>query len=193
MTLGRDKLEEALEALGEVLQARGLVYEIVAVGGSSLLLLGFVTRPTRDLDALALVVEGEYVSARPLPHPFTDAIASVGRAFGLSEEWLNPGPTDLLGFGLPRGFRERVDARRYGGLTVLLAGRVDQVCLKLYATVDQGMQSKHAADLRALQPTPDELVLAARWARTHDPSEGFKQSLLHTLEALGMEDPDDLV
>jgi hypothetical protein len=193
MSMGRDNLDEVLQALGQVLQARGLAYEIVVVGGSSLLLLGFITRPTRDLDALALVVDGEYVSARPLPEPFTQAIASVGRAFGLSEEWLNPGPTDILRFGLPEGFQNRVDTRRYGSLTVVLAGRLDQICLKLYATVDQGMKSKHAADLIALLPSDDELLAAARWSQTQDPSEGFKQSLAHTLAALGVEEPDDLI
>ena len=48
-------LDEALRTLGEVLEARGLTYEIVAIGGSALMLLGLIGRPTRDLDALALV------------------------------------------------------------------------------------------------------------------------------------------
>lgn len=47
---------------------------------------------------------------------------------------------------------------------------------------------KHLADLRALEPTPDELVVAARWARTHDPSEGFLNLLTETLAYLGVED-----
>lgn len=52
------------------------------------------------------------------------------------------------------------------------------------------MRSKHAADLRALQPTPEELLAAARWSRTHDPSEGYRQELLGALTALGVEDAD---
>ena len=31
----------------------------------------------------------------------------------------------------------------------------------------------HIEDLRALEPTPDEIEAAARWAMTHDVSEGF--------------------
>ena len=76
---------------------------------------------------------------------------------------------------------------------MLLAGRLDHICLKLYATVDQGMRSKHAADLIALLPTEDELLAAARWSQTHDPSEGFRQSLAYTLAALGVKDSDDLI
>ena len=133
------------------------------------------------------------MSAKPFPPQLAQAVASVGRAFDLSDTWLNPGPTDLLGFGLPEGFRDRVEIRRYGGLTIHVAGRFDQICFKLYAAVDQGPKSKHAADLRALRPTDDELLAAARWSRTHDPSQGYRQLLTQMLAALGLESPDDLV
>lgn len=190
MDIDRQLLDEALRTLGEVLDARGQTYEIVAIGGSSLMLLGLIGRPTRDLDALALVDDGAYVSAEPLPSPLVDAVASVGRALGLSEDWLNPGPTELLRLGLPQGFEDRVERRRYGGLTVQVAGRLDQICFKLYAAVDQGLESKHAADLRMLGPAPEELMNAARWTRTHDPSDGYREMLLRTLIALGVEADD---
>lgn len=190
MDIDRQLLDEALKTLGEVLGARGQTYEIVAIGGSSLMLLGLISRPTRDLDALALVDDGAYVSAEPLPSPLVDAVASVGRALGLSEDWLNPGPTELLRLGLPQGFEDRVERRRYGGLAVQVAGRLDQICFKLYAAVDQGLESKHAADLRMLGPAPEELMNAARWTRTHDPSDGYREMLLRTLIALGVEADD---
>jgi hypothetical protein len=57
-------LEDALSTLGAVLQARGLTFEIVAIGGSSLLLLGITSRVTRDLDVVALAnAEGYTVPA----------------------------------------------------------------------------------------------------------------------------------
>jgi hypothetical protein len=149
-------------------------------------------RPTRDLDALAIVEDGAYVRAEPLPLPLTQAVASVGRAFRLSDDWLNPGPTDLLRFGLPEGFRERTTLRRFGALTLNIAGRFDQVCFKLYAAVDQGPGSKHAADLCALQPSRDELLAAGRWSRTHDPSDGYRQALVELLAALEVDATDEL-
>ena len=109
---------------------------------------------------------------------------------GLSDDWLNPGPTELLRFGLPAGFEQRVQRRYYGGLTLLVAGRLDQICFKLYAAVDQGAGSKHAADLRRLEPTRGELLSAARWSRTHDPSDGYRQELVAMLKVLAVEADD---
>jgi len=190
MEMDRSLLDAALQTLGETLEARGLAYEIVAIGGSSLMLLGLIARATRDLDAVALVEGGELVPAEPFPPALAEAIADVGRALGLGEQWLNPGPTDLLRFGLPEGFETRLETRRYAGLMLRLAGRVDQIFFKLYATVDQGMTSKHEADLRALGPTDEELLAAARWSQTHDPSEGYRQELIKILTAFGVEDAD---
>ena len=53
--------------------------------------------------------------------------------------------------------------------------------------VDQGA-GKHEADLRALDPTRDELLAAARWTRTHDPSDGFREQLVAALAYLGVDD-----
>jgi hypothetical protein len=94
----------------------------------------------------------------------------------------------MLRLGLPDGFMERLTRREYGAsLTVRYASRIDQIHFKLHATVDRG-GGKHFADLRALEPTPDELVAAARWARTHDPSEGFRIVLLEVLAYFGVND-----
>lgn len=64
----------------------------------------------------------------------------------------------------------RVVTRPYGSsLIVYFAGRVDQIHFKLFAMVDQG-GGRHEGDLRALQPTEAELIAAARWSLTQDPS-----------------------
>jgi hypothetical protein len=89
--------------------------------------------------------------------------------------------------------RRGSETRRFGALTLRVAGRTDQIHFKLYAAVDQGLESKHAADLRVLEPTRDELLAAARWSRTHDPSEGYKLGLVHVLTAFGVEDADAVV
>jgi len=86
MDMDKPLLDRVLQALGDALEARGLTYELV-VGGSSLLLLGLVERPTRDLDAPAIVEDGAYVPAQPFPLPLAQAVASVGRAFQLSDDW----------------------------------------------------------------------------------------------------------
>jgi hypothetical protein len=53
-----------------------------------------------------------------------------------------------------------------------------------------GPRSKHADDLRALQPSPDELGGAAAWARTHDPSPAFRDELVAALRLFGVDDAD---
>jgi hypothetical protein len=177
-------LHQALVVLGEILSDRNLHFEVVAVGGGSLLLLGLITRPTKDLDLVALVDKGDFISARSLPKLLLDAIAEVGIALKLGKNWINSGPTDLLSMGLPEGFSTRMDTQHYGGLTLYLAGRFDQICFKLYAAVDQGPHSKHFADLKLLKPTQNELDSAAKWCKTHDVSEGFARNLSEALTAL---------
>jgi Nucleotidyltransferase of unknown function (DUF6036) len=191
--LETESLESALSALGRVLGSRGLSYELVTFGGSSLMLLGLIQRPTRDLDVIALIASGNYVKASSLPVPLTQAVADVGAIFQLGPDWINAGPADLLDFGLPRGFAERTEVRGYGSLTLRIASRQDQVALKLYAATDQGPQSKHFEDLRALAPTRDELLAGARWAITHDPSGGFRSQLVGALAALEVFDVEPLL
>lgn len=188
MAFSSKSLEEALETLGEVLSDRGDEVEVVAIGGGSLLLLDLIERPTKDLDIVAVVRGGRFVSASPLPDFLVSAIRDVAEAIGLREDWINGGPTSLLDFGLPDGFEERTTTRRFGGLVVHLAGRKDQICFKLYASVDQGPRSKHAVDLSKLKPSPRELAEAAEWCRTHDPSDGFAQQLALVLQAFGGDD-----
>lgn len=168
-----DSLRQALSLLGTLLVDRGAAYEIVAVGGGSLLLLGIIRRPTKDLDALAIVEAGEYVLARPLPDGLITAVEDTAAVLGLAQDWLNPGPTDQLTHGLPPGFGDRVTRQVWGGLVVHLAGRFDQICFKLYAAADNSPTSKHVHDLIALAPSSEELHEAAAWVKGQDGSVAF--------------------
>jgi hypothetical protein len=186
ITAGR--LEELLEALGQLLGARGHTHTLITVGGGSLLLQRLSVRPTRDLDVIA-VGNGEALrKAEVLPTPLLAAARDVGVAAGVGENWLNAGPASVMDLGLPAGFNERAEVRRFGSLTLHIASRFDQICFKLYAAVDQAPASKHLDDLRLLEPTAEELVAAARWSMTHDPSEGYRGQLLSLLQMLGVPD-----
>ncbi len=185
-------LVDALSTLGDLLQDRGQDFDLVIIGGGALLLLDLIDRPTKDLDVVARIQGDLWLRARPFPPELARAVGEVAGALDLADDWLNPGPTDLLDLGLPDGFADRVHVRKYGGLTVRFAGREDQIAFKLYAAADHWPdQSRHLADLRRLSPTAEELLDAARWCRTHDPSEGFRDVLLLPILAeLGMEGPD---
>jgi len=162
----------------------------VVIGGSALTALGLVRRATRDVDLLAIAENGELRLAEPLPQALLTARAAVATDFGLTENWLNAGPTDLLKWGLPEAFMSRVVTRSYGtALVVHFASRYDQIHFKLYAMVDHG-GGRHEADLRALNPTQGELTAAARWSITQDPSAGYRLVLVEALRVLGVGDAD---
>lgn len=48
----------------------------------------------------------------------------------------------------------------------------------------------HFADLGALGPSSAQLLKAARWTRTHDPSPGFLVELRRILNLLGLDVSD---
>ena len=190
MEITGETLDAILAALAEQLMSLGDELEIVVIGGSALTALDLVRRATRDVDLLAIAENGELRPAEPLPDALRMARDRVARDFELDQNWLNAGPTDLLKWGLPVGFTTRVVTRRYGpALVVQFAGRVDQIHFKLFAMVDQA-GGRHEADLRALHPTREELIAAARWSMTQDPSPGYRMMLVQALSALGVEDAD---
>jgi hypothetical protein len=182
-------LEEALRMLGGLLADRGHRFEVVAVGGGGLLLIGIIDRPTKDLDLVALRDGDALLPAGPhLPPALSEAVADVARVLALRDDWINGGPTSLLRFGLPEGFLARVEHRVYGGLGISIASRFDQIHFKLFAAADDRPGGKHHVDLQQLAPTHEELRAAARWVKTHDPSEGFAMMLGGVLRAFDIED-----
>ena len=182
------QLDEILSALAELLAVANAGAHLVVIGGSGLVAIGAITRPTRDVDVVALEHDGELIPADPLPPSLEQAAAIVARDFGLEPNWLNAGPTSLLDLGLPPGFAGRLMTRSYGSsLRVSFAARVDQVFFKLYAAADR-REPRDFADLRSLEPTANELRDAARWARTHNAPGPFDDELARTLRDLGLED-----
>lgn len=190
--MARSDLEQALTALGAILEARGLRFDVVLVGGANLLLGGVIDRPTKDGDLVGRRLRsGDVEAMRELPPELARAVADVALAYGLAPDWLNTGPESLIELGLPPGFASRLTLRTFGGLCVWSAGPYDMVCFKLYAAADHWpTRDRHLADLQALRPTRDELVSAARWALTHDPSPAFRSMLMSVLADLGVEDAD---
>jgi hypothetical protein len=188
-----EDLGELLSALNDQLAIRETRVELVVVGGSGLVALGQIDRATRDVDLVALRNADGLFNPEPLPVALQEAIAQVAIDFRLPEDWLNSGPRSLMDFGLPRRFEERTVEQAIGPhLTVHFASRFDQIHFKLYAMVDLG-PGKHEQDLRAMEPTADELLTAARWTVANDPSEGYRMVLLQALEAMGVSDANSRI
>jgi len=144
------------------------------------------------MDVVALLSAAqEPISPDPLPDFLLRAADQVARDLGLFEGWLNNGPSrgegGLFQMGLPEGFVGRLTEKKYGPrLAVYFIGRLDQIHFKLYAAADQ-RDGTHLNDLKALHPTAEELEAAARWAMTHDVSEGVMMVLKELLTQLGHE------
>jgi hypothetical protein len=162
--------------------------ELLVCGGAALLALGLTERATHDIDVLALVEDGRDVAAKPFPAFLTGAVERVARDRQLPDDWVNPGPADMQQWGLPAGCLERAVRTQYGEyLSVWYLDRLGQIHLKLYAAVDQS-GGKHLSDLKAIEPTAQELEQAARWCQTHDPSQGFQMLLVDFLSHIGFSD-----
>jgi hypothetical protein len=165
---------------------------LVVCGGSALIATGLSQRTTRDVDVVAMMdASNQLVTPDPLPDFLVKAAEEVARDLGLFDGWLNNGPSrddgGLFQMGLPAGLVGRLTGKNYGQrLAVHFIGRLDQIHFKLYAAADQ-RDGTHLNDLKALHPSPSELEAAARWAMTHDVSEGFRMVLKELLTQLGHE------
>ncbi|MBK7189801.1 MAG: hypothetical protein IPH86_14285 [bacterium] len=186
-----EQFATALKLLdGRMKLASAPSYRLVVCGGTALMATGFLQRSTRDVDILALADDlGCLIDPSPLPAPLLSAAAEVAADLGLPGDWLNNGPSSgdggLFRLGLPDGLAQRLRWERFGDhLEVGFISRLDQIHFKLYAAVDQ-FGSYHATDLQALHPTDDELIAAADWSRSHDPSPGYRQGLIQFLGAFG--------
>jgi hypothetical protein len=187
--ISAESLHQALTLLAELMELRDhSSHHFVVCGGSSLLALGLVRRTvTQDVDILGQIHADDIVTPRPLPDWLLAAAEEVRTRLELPDDWLNAQVADdtLFRCGLPSGLATRFVTRVYGPrLTISYIGRLDQVFLKLHAAVDRD-GGRHLQDLLDLAPTADELLAAARWTRTQDPSEGFLMLLRNMLTELG--------
>ena len=176
-----DTLEQALKALGDLLLYAGEIHRVVVVGGVAIVLGGYHSRSTADVDVIARVEDVEaqplLIPPDPLPGPLLQAIEQVGNDFGLDPEWMNTVVAKQWDQGLPPYAAEELTWRTYGGLEVGLAGRKTLIALKLFAAVDLGARSVHMQDLLRLVPSEEELVEAASWVVTQDVSPIFQSNV----------------
>ncbi len=180
--MNHDKLTQALKMLGEILENRNQRFDLVVIGGGALLLQDLIQRPTLDLDAVALVAAGKWVSSKPLPEKFLEAVRDVAEAFGLpyeprhEKDWINGGPSMLLKLGLPEGFEERAQLHHFGALTLRVASRIDLIFLKLWSATSPNRGRRRdvdVQDIRAMKPTHDEILRAVSWCAIKDGRSDF--------------------
>ncbi|MDX1680210.1 MAG: hypothetical protein R3242_05715 [Akkermansiaceae bacterium] len=188
--MNEDDLTKALHLLGEFLadDTSAPVWLVVG-GGSALLAQRLSTRPTKDVDVMALREwDGNVISAYPLPEPVKQAATKVATELRLDADWLN-GAASLHGFDLsllPSSFWQDLDTREYSqNLKVSFVGRPGLILLKLSAALDRD-QRRDVEDLLKLKPTANETEESLRWilqnllgATTHPKLHPLLQELGH--------------
>lgn len=193
MSCQYEQFKTALHLLdGRLAIAGAPVYNLVVCGGTALIATELVRRATRDVDVVAMANStGELIDPAPFPKQLVNAAREVAEDLGLPENWLNNGPSSGEGgiyrLGLPQGFAKRLSWRKFGTrLRIAFISRIDQIHFKLYAAVDQ-FGGYHATDLQTLEPTDEELLAAAAWSRSHDPSVGYRECLQTFFKEYGYE------
>ena len=186
----KEEVHEALSVLGKQMALVGAEdIRLLCCGGSALCVLELISRSTKDVDALGVIVDGP--NLKPIEGFSAEmerAIAQTADRLGLESDWLNGEASVLLERGLPEGILERATehARHYGPcLTVAFIARLDQVALKLSAAMDLLKGRRHVEDLVEMGPTQGEIQHGLKWLGAWKSNDAFKKRLAFLVEALG--------
>lgn len=191
--IDQSKLNEALLLLHEqLLLTAAPRTELVVCGGCALIAMELVARTTRDVDIVALMRGNQLIDSEPLPEYLLLCADKVRRILNLPDNWLNNGPALQFRMRLPAGFQARLTTRVVGPLlTVHYISRYDQIFFKTFASADRG--GYHVGDLRALNPSGEELFEAAKWCMTQDASAEFRMVLKDMFRQLGWMDVSERI
>ncbi len=138
----------AFDLLGDRI-GKGKPVSILVVGGAAGLLTGELhdRLTTEDVDVIAYLPPGSDSEIDD------DSIRAVGKAMRFSASWFEDSQVRLKAVYLPADWRQRaVPIGEFGRLTVLAAGRLDLLAMKIGAT-----RPKDRQDVLTMMPTESEL------------------------------------
>ena len=188
----KTEIDRALTELGRQLaRLDSSEVRILCGGASALCMLEILSRSTMDVDALAILGKGGALTKiRRFPKELEMAIRRTATTLGLDESWFNASAMELLRLGLPKGVVSRSARHRkqYGPcLTVQFLDRLDQVALKLFASMDPVRFRRHLEDLVSMKPKAKEIDHALDWMLGWKTSPAFRKRLSSIL--LGLDFP----
>ncbi|NBQ33574.1 MAG: hypothetical protein EBU21_16760 [Proteobacteria bacterium] len=167
---------EILADFDQFLVERGLVLDAVIVGGTALVLLGIISRATKDVDVLYPNLSPDVIGA-------AREFARQRRATGetLVDDWLNNGPHAIIP-DLPPDWMQRVNPVYEGqALTIAVPDRPELLATKLFALCDRGTD---LADCLALDPSAAELATVLPWLVSRDAHVGWPAHVRETIADL---------
>ena len=185
----KTEIDRALTELGRQLaRLDSSEVRILCGGASALCMLEILSRSTMDVDALAFLGKGGALTKiRRFPKELEMAIRRTATTLGLDESWFNASAMELLRLGLPKGVVSRSARHRkqYGPcLTVQFLDRLDQVALKLFASMDPVKFRRHLEDLVSMKPKAKEIDHALEWMLGWKTSPAFRKRLSSILIGL---------
>ena len=185
-----EHIERALSLLGQLIDAtEANPITLLVCGGASLIVLGQVKRTTHDIDILTYFLNEPLDQINlerrtELPPEIKRLMKRISADMDLNDNWLNLGPSSLVQIGLPEGLLSRVHSKRYGkSLTALYLNRLDQIHMKLYASLSG--DERHVQDLMILKPTDREILQAKQWIKTVMPDAVLPQDLDNLIRKMG--------
>ncbi len=193
MNISAENLDEILSRLNrKMVYAEGKPLNVAVCGGSALIAVALVARPTKDVDVVALLrvnqANVEILEVKSLPTDVERLAAEIGTELGIREDWFNFNASPLIAFGFPPNMTSRLIKKSYGiCLTVYFISRFDQVHFKIYAAMDPKDGTRHLSDLLDLKPKEHEVRAAVSWLLGRKASAEFKAALCQVLERIGYE------
>ena len=189
----KEEIERALSTLSRRMALSSADdLEVLCCGASALCVLGILSRSTMDVDVLGIISdESILVPCEHFSPEMETAIAASGRELGLPNDWFNGSASTLLQRSLPIGALERSGKHRmkFGPcLVVRFLDRMDQVALKLFASMDSKDGQRHLKDLEEISPTRSEILHAIEWMSSWKSNQAFRDRLAYLVE--GFDFPD---
>ena len=162
-------------------------WHLICCGGAAMLSLGLKGRRTNDVDLVQPSMSEELKTAAQEVH----------ERLGLSQDWLNDGPRELVSV-LPLDWLLLVELVypvppcQESVLSLSRLGRRDLITTKLLAHVDRGTEKGSAdlADLLALAPTKQEVEWSGEQIRDYDANPGWNSFVKKVLTSVVRRLPD---
>lgn len=167
---------EIIKEFDEFLKLKKATFTGVAIGGAPLVLLGIITRETRDCDIIDPVIPKQIEA---LAVEFAKEKRARGGA--VEDTWFNNGPISLKD-KLPKDWKNRLQLVFKGKVLTLYAPcREDLLKTKLLGLCDRGTDK---SDCLALRPTKKELGEAVAWVKDQDGNPGWPKHVEEVLADL---------
>ncbi|MBF0206086.1 MAG: hypothetical protein HQK53_04280 [Oligoflexia bacterium] len=145
-----------LKKFDSFLNSKNESFEGIVIGGMALIILGIVSRQTRDCDILSPAITKRIKS---LSEEFASTVE------GLAKDWLNNGPESLVK-DLPKGWELRCENIYLGAaLKLQTLSRADFLKSKFFAYCDRGSDLE---DCIKLSPSKKEIEDSLDWLYERD-------------------------